>query len=449
MSDVPTTPSSATDTGASATSRSATQEGGRGDSRSSSGSRSSSSSVKLAILALILGGIGTACTESAIISLLPDVGQHLGMTNESTLGFAITLYMIGVVFGAPLFTVVLVHINRKKLLMAAVATQVVGNLLTVFAPNFGVLLAGRFLAGVPHGAIYGLMALVGAYLAPPGKTARTVSISLLGLPIANLAIVPLITWVGQATNYRYAFGVITLFGTLAFAAMFAWLPEMKDLPDSNPKQELGLFKNRQVILTLLAGLIGFGGLYGFLSYITRTVDTITGMDPGIMPIVMMVIGIGAMVGTLLAGQLSDHVPEAAFPIIMGTFVVVLALSPLMVQNPVALFIEVFLVGTFGTGAFSPAMQVRLIRHSGDAQNLASSMNHVALCLANVIGSVISTQIVHHQLGGDFMYIMPAVVGAGLGAVGLVFLLTAVYLVKSGKDQPGAKDSSPAEKGAEK
>ena len=434
MSDDPTAPFSAAGTGTSASPRSATLEGGRGASHTTSGS------AKLAILALILGGIGTACTESAIVSLLPAVGQHLGMTTESTLGFAITLYMIGVVFGAPLFTVVLVHINRKMLLIAAVATQVVGNLLTVFAPNFWILLVGRFLAGVPHGAIYGLMALVGAYLAPPGKTARTVSISLLGLPIANLAIVPLITWVGQANNYRYAFGIIALFGTLAFAAMFAWLPAMKDLSSSNPKQELGLFKNRQVVLTLLAGLIGFGGLYGFLSYITRTVDTITGMNPNIMPFVMMVIGIGALVGTLLAGQLSDRVPEAAFPIIMGSFVVVLAVSPLMVQNPITLFIEVFLVGVFGTGAFSPAMQVRLIRHAGDSQNLASAMNHVSLCLANVIGSFLSTQVVHHQLGGEFMYILPAVFGAVLGAIGLVFLLSAVYLVKSGKDAAASVDS---------
>ena len=441
MSDVPTTPSSAADTGTSTPPRSATQEGGRGSSRATSGS------ATLSILALILGGIGTACTESVIISLLPDVGQHLGMTTESTLGFAITLYMIGVVFGAPLFTVVLVHINRKKLLIVAVGTQVVGNLLTVFAPNFWILLGGRFLAGVPHGAIYGLMALVGAYLAPPGKTARTVSISLLGLPIANLAIVPLVTWVGQVTNYRYAFGIIALFGTLAFAAMLAWLPAMKDLSGSNPKKELGLFKNRQVILTLVAGLIGFGGLYGFLSYITRTVNTVTGMDPDIMPFVMMVIGFGALVGTLLSGQLSDRLPEAAFPIIMGSFVVVLAVSPLMVQYPVTLFIEVFLVGVFGTGAFSPAMQVRLIRHAGDSQNLASSMNHVALCLANIIGSFLSTQVVHHQLGGDFVYILPAVFGAALGALGLVFLLTAVYLVKSGKDAAASVDSFTA-KGAE-
>lgn len=401
-------------------------------------------SIRWAIIALILGGIGTACTESSIISLLPDVGRHVGMTTESTLGYAITLYMVGVIVGAPIFTVVLVHLNRKKLLMVAISTQVVGNVLTLCAPNFGVLLAGRFIAGIPHGAIYGLTALVGAYLAPPGKTARTVANALLGVPIANLVMVPLITWVGQSLNYRYAFGIIALCGALACAAMFIWLPPMDDIAPSNPRQELGLFKNRQVLLTLFAGLFGFGGFYGFLTYVTRTVETITKMSPSVMPIIMMLIGIGGLVGTFLAGHLSDRLPEGAFPIVMGCFVAILAFSPLMVKTPVTLFIEVFLVGVFGAGAFSASMQVRLIKHAGDAQNLASSMNHVSLCLANIIGSFVSAQAVQHHLGGDYMYIIPAVLDAAVGAVGLVFLLVAVYFVKSGKDQPAEQEQSVGE-----
>lgn len=390
-------------------------------------------SVPFAIIALILGGIATACTESTIVGLLPEIGRSLGVVDESQLSFAITLYMAGVVVGAPIFTVVLVRMNRKRLLMTAVATQVVGNLLTVFAPSFGLLMVGRFISGLPHGAIYGLMALVGAYMAPPGKVGRTVSLTFLGSPIANLAMVPLMTFIGQRFGHGVAFAVVAVMGSVAIAAMAGWLPDMRDLRPTNPRQEMGVFRNRQVMLTLLAGLIGFVGLYGFLSYMALSVERIAGLDPSLMPFIMMTTGFGSLTGVMVNGHLSDRFPEGSFPAVILGFAIVLALAPAMMQTIPTAFIEVFLVTMFGSGAFPQAMQVRLINHAGDAQNFAASLNHAALCLSNGLGSIISSVIVGAGIGGALRYAMPPVFCAIFALVGLTVLGVAVYFVKSGRD----------------
>ncbi|AWH94853.1 MFS transporter [Dietzia psychralcaliphila] len=379
--------------------------------------------VQMAILALALGGFGIGVTEFAAMGLLRSIADDFGLT-EPQAGHVITAYALGVVVGAPLLTVWTSRWRRRTLLLVLMALFTVGNTAAAFAPTAEILVAARFVAGIPHGAYFGVASLVAASLAGQGRQARAVSLVLLGLSVANVIGVPAATWLGEAAGWEAAFLAVGVIGALTVAAIFVVVPEPAGGVVVRAREELAALARPQILATLAVGCVGFGGMFAVYTYIQWTMVDVAGIDRGWMPAVLAVYGLGMVTGNLLGGVVADRDLDRGLVAIASAMTVVLALFAVAAHHPVTALVGLFLVGMTGS-ALVPGLQARLMQYAGRGQTLAASLNHSALNAANALGAWLGGVVI--ALG--FGYTSPALAGAALAAAGLAILVGAVWTAR--------------------
>jgi DHA1 family inner membrane transport protein len=375
----------------------------------------------LAVFALALGGFGIGTTEFVAMGLLPDIATSLGIT-EPTAGHVISAYALGVVVGAPLIAALTARMARKTLLLGLMVVFTVANLATMFAPTYGTLMAARFIAGLPHGAFFGIAALVAAHLMGPQNRAKAVAHVLTGLTVATVLGVPVASWLGQQFGWRSAFALVVAVGLITLAAIWFWLPTMDTMHITSPLTELSALKRVQVWLALLVGMVGFGGMFAVYTYISTTLTDVAGLSRALVPLALMVFGLGMVIGNLVGGKLADRSVVRALYASMTALGVVLALFVFAAHNPWTALAGLFLIGATGA-SIGPALQTRLMDVAHDAQTLAAALNHSALNIANATGAWIGGVVIAAGLG----YTAPAAAGATLAVAGLVVLTISVLL----------------------
>ncbi|MBF6545030.1 MFS transporter [Nocardia brasiliensis] len=375
------------------------------------------------MLALALGGFGIGTTEFVTMGLLPNIAHAMGVS-EPTAGHAVSAYALGVVIGAPVIAALCARVSRKKLLIALMAAFTLGNIATVLAPTFGTLVAARFVSGLPHGAYFGVASLAAATLAPVGQRAKAVAAVMLGLSAANVVGVPAATWLGQHLGWRDAYVVVAVIGLATVAALIKFVPELTGITMTNPVTELGALRRPQVLLTLLVGAIGFGGMFAVYTYITTTLTGVAGMSAGLVPLVLMLFGVGMVVGNIVGGVLADRGVDRAIYFAMIGMAVILAGFVAAAHNPYTAAIGAFLVGASGA-SLAPGLQTRLMDVAHEAQTLAAALNHAALNIANAAGAWLGGAVIAAGLG----YTAPAMVGAGLAVVGVVLFAVTVWAAR--------------------
>ncbi|WP_433613620.1 MFS transporter [Prescottella agglutinans] len=371
------------------------------------------------MLALAMGGFGIGTTEFVAMGLLPQIAGGLGIS-EPTAGHIITAYALGVVVGAPLIAALTARMPRKALLLALMVAFTVGNAAAILAPNYGGLLVARFLAGLPHGAYFGVASLVAAYLAGPGHRAKAVAMVMSGLAVANVVGVPAATWIGQGLGWRSAFALVALIGALTVAAIAVWVPPLHGVRTTDPRTELAALRRGQVWLTLVVATVGFGGMFAVYTYVGWTMTDVAGLPVALVPVALMIYGLGMVAGNVLGGRLADRALTRGLFAMLGALVALLALFAVAAHNPYTALIVLFLVAAAGS-ALVPGLQTRLMDVAADAQTLAAALNHSALNIANAFGAWIGGVVI----AAGFGYTAPALVGAGLAAAGLAVLAVAV------------------------
>ncbi|AUS31436.1 MFS transporter [Rhodococcus qingshengii] len=373
------------------------------------------------MLALALGGFGIGTTEFVAMGLLPEMATGLGVS-EPIAGHVISAYALGVVVGAPLIAALTARVPRRTLLIALMVAFTVGNAASVFAPSYTTLMMARFVAGLPHGAYFGVAALVAAHLAEPGKRAKAVAMVMMGLSVANVIGVPVAAWIGQALGWRSAFALVAVIGVATVASLFVWIPRLDGMPVTNPITELGALGRVQVWMTLIVGMVGFGGMFAVYTYISTTLTDVSGLGASFIPLALMLYGLGMVAGNFVGGYLADRALMKGLFLSMGSLVVILAVFVMAVRNPYTALIFVFLIGLAGS-SMVPGLQTRLMDVAEDAQTLAASLNHAALNIANAFGAWIGGVVIAAGYG----YTAPAAVGSLLAVAGLVVLAVAVIL----------------------
>ncbi|WP_407646251.1 MFS transporter [Gordonia iterans] len=388
------------------------------------------------ILALALGGFGIGTTEFVAMGLLPNIASSLEVS-EPTAGNLISAYALGVVVGAPLITALAARVPRRRLLIWLMAAFTLGNGLSVVAPDYTTLLAARFVAGLPHGAYFGVAALVAAHLAAPGRRAQAVGHVMLGLSVANVLGVPAATWIGQALGWRSALALVVVIGAVTVLALIRVVPDLRDMPTSDMRSELGALRNSQVLLTLAVGMIGFGGLFAFYSYLNTALTSVGGVSEAIVPVALMLFGLGMVAGNLAGGRLADRNVDlgvfaglSSVGVALGAFALILGVGWLAV--PFA-----FVVGATGSMAI-PALQTRLMDVARDGQTVAAAMNHSALNIANALGAWLGGLVI----AGGFGYRAPSAVGAVLALAGVaMFAAAVVHGRRRGIDTGGRREQT--------
>ena len=380
-------------------------------------------------LALAIGGFGIGTGEFVMMGLLPDVASNFSVSIPAA-GHIISAYALGVVVGAPLISVAAARWSRRRLLLALMTFFAVGNFVSALAPGYASLIGIRFLAGLPHGAYFGVASLVAASLVPVTERARAIGRMMLGLTGATLAGVPLATWLGQLFGWRAAYVLVGSIGVLTCVLISRFVPRDGPVEGASPARELGALSHKQVWLTLGVGSIGFGGVFCVYSYITPTLTQISGLPVRYVPFVLAVFGGGMILGNLLGAWLADRALMRAIGALLVWNAVVLGTFSVTAPHAWVATIVVLLIGT-GV-AIVPALQVRLMDVAGDAQTLAAALNHSAFNIANALGAWLGGLAIAGGLGW-----------ASTGWVGALLALGGLFIFALSVLEEGRRDRNSA------
>ncbi len=356
--------------------------------------------MPLALLALAIGAFGIGTTEFVIMGLLPDVADDLGISVPSA-GHLVSAYALGVVIGAPLLAAVTARMARRKVLIGLMVLFVAGNALSAFAPGYDSLLAARFLSGLPHGAFFGVGAVVATTLVAPERKARSVSLMFLGLTIANVAGVPVATLVGQHLGWRATFLGVSLIGLVAIASLAVLIPYDREapVPSVGLRSELSALKSLPVWLALGTTVAGFGALFSAYSYVTPMLTDSAGFAESSVTLLLALFGVGATVGNLVGGRLADHSLRRTLFGGMASLAGVLALFPVMMSAQWSAAVAVTLLGVAAFVTGSP-LQMMVMEKAAAGPSLASSANQAAFNLANAGGAWIGGACSGRRVRGD-------------------------------------------------
>jgi len=370
--------------------------------------------------ALAVGGFAIGTTEFATMSLLPYFARDLGISAPAA-GHAISAYALGVVLGAPLIAVLSARLARRTLLIGLMLVFAFANGLTGLVPSYRAMLVLRFISGLPHGAYFGVAMLVAASLVVAEKRAQAAARVLMGLTVATIIGVPSANWLGQAIGWRWGFFIVALLSLLTASLVALFAPHQPPQEGASPLTELGALKNRDVLLTLAIGAVGFGGLFAVYTYLADTLLEVTRVAESVTPLVFAVFGAGMMSGLVIVPRFAHGRLMATAGWLLVWFAVTLAIYPLATGNLWTIMLSVFAIGL--GGALGPILQTRLMDVAGRAQTLAAALNHSAFNVANALGPLLGGIAIAHGFG----LASTGLVGSGLALGGLAIWALALKL----------------------
>ncbi|MDO5635409.1 MAG: MFS transporter [Micrococcus sp.] len=372
-----------------------------------------------AILALALGSFAIGTTEFSIMGLLPQAVADLDVSLQ-TGGVLISMYALGVVVGAPLLAAGLARFDRRRAAMVLMTLFLIGHLLSIWAPTIETMMAARFISGLPHGAFFSAAALAAAHLAGPARRGQAVGWVMAGLSVANLLGVPVATALGQAAGWRWMF---VLVAGVALACILATLWLVPDVPapeGTSIRSELSGLLSPVLWKIAAVGVIGFAGMFALYTYITPLLTDVGGLEARWVPLVLALYGVGMVAGTLIGGALTDRDPVGTLRWSFTGAAVFLALVWLLSPWWWAMLVPLFLVALTASG-IAPALQVLLVDAAPRSPQLAGSLNHSALNMANAMGAWVGAA----AIGAGFSAAVPSLLGAGIAVLGVVLAFTLI------------------------
>lgn len=384
-----------------------------------------------ALLALAIGAFGIGTTEFVIMGLLPEVATDFGVSIPSA-GLLISGYALGVVVGAPLLTAIGSKVSRKTVLVALMGIFIVGNLISALAPTYGVLMSGRIVAALSHGAFFGVGSVVAASLVPKAKQASAIALMFTGLTIANVLGVPGGTALGQEFGWRSTFWAVTALGVIGLLGIVALVPKQTVTEGGGLRSELAMFKNVQVWLALAMTALGFAGVFASFTYIAPMMTDVAGFSSGAVTWLLVLFGGGLVVGNILGGKAADRSLMPSLYVILALLATVLAVFVFTAHAKLPAAITIALFGAAGFATVAP-LQMRVMDKAKGAPALASAANIAAFNLGNAIGAYLGGLTIEHGLG----YTAPNWVGAALAASGL-----AVAMLSGVLDRNARKTAAP-------
>lgn len=363
--------------------------------------------MPLALLALAIGAFGIGVTEFVIMGLLPEVSDSFGVSIP-TAGYAVTGYALGVVIGAPFMTALGTRLTRKQMLLMLMGLFIAGNLVTALAPAFGVLLMGRVLASLTHGAFFGVGSVVAADLVAPNKRAGAIASMFMGLTLANVVGAPPGTLIGQHVGWRVTFFLVAALGVIGLLGVAKWVPARPEPAAAELRKEFGAFRNPQVWLAMAMTVLGFGGVFAAITYVTPMMTETAGFAESSVMWLLAVFGLGMVAGNVIGGRYADRHPMRLLYTSLIGLGTVLGLFTLTAHDKIAATFTLFLIGLFGF-ATVPPLQKRVMDHAAEAPTLASAANIAAFNLGNALAAYLGGLVI----SAGFGYTAPNLVGVGL------------------------------------
>ena len=366
----------------------------------------------LAIGALAVGGFAIGTTEFMTMGLLPQLAAGTGV-DIATAGHYVSAYALGVVVGAPVVALLAARLPRKGLLISLMAFFAAAHLGVLLADRYPSLMLARFLAGIPHGAYFGIGSVVAASLVSRARRTAAVAALLQGLGVANVVGVPVATMLGQRLGWQTAYAAVGAIGAVTVVALAVWLPRQPVSGDESMARELAALRRPQVLLALLIGTVGFGGMFAMYAFIAPTMTELAGVAASFVPWVLAAYGVGMVTGMVLAGRVARRGVLRGIIVVLALIAALLGVFGWAVHLAWLGVAMVFVLGLLPS-ILVPLLQIRLMDVAHEGQSLAAALNHSTLNLANALGAWLGSVV----LAAGWGYGAPSRVGALLALLGV-------------------------------
>lgn len=368
------------------------------------------------LLPLALGTFGLGLTEFVMMGILPDTALAMKVSIPQA-GSFISMYALGVVAGAVFLVVIARTKPLKTILLWLMSIFTIANLATAFVGNYHLFCAIRFIAGLPHGAFFGVGAISAGRLCEHGRENQAVATMVAGMTVANLLGIPFGTFISHNLSWRLTFLLIGLFGFVIVYSIIKLIPYLKPLPDNGFRGQFNFLKSIGPWLLIIAVIMGNGGIFCWYSYINPLLVKVSGIMPKYVSIVMVLAGAGMCIGNFLGGKLSDKFsPALVAGMTQLTACIALLLIFFFASNPIASII-LMCVCTGCLFAVSAPQQVLLIENARGGEMLGASFSQISFNLGNAIGAFVGALPVKYGLG----YQYTAIPGAFFAFIGFVML----------------------------
>jgi DHA1 family inner membrane transport protein len=385
-----------------------------------------------ALLALALCAFSIGTTELVIVGLLPEVSADLGVTIPDA-GLLVTGYALGVVFGGPALTAATIRLPRKPLLLALMAVFVAGNAIAALAPGYAALMAGRVVSSLAHGAFFGVAIAVTARLVPEGRRGAAIGLVATGLTVSTMTGVPLGTLLGQRLGWEAAFWMVAALGSVGALGISLLVPSDGNRTRPDLRAEIAAISRPQVLLSLAMTAVGFGGVFTSFTYISPLLRDVGGFSSGAVSVLLVLIGAGSVVGTLVGGNLADRWLNPTLGGSFAALALVLLAFVFTIHSQALTVVTVFLFGVAGYAAI-PGLQVRILRKAGDAPTLSATAASSAFNVGNAGGAFLGGAVIDAGLGLAAVNWAGALVALG----GMLVTVLAVALDRGTKSVSGGQ-----------
>ncbi len=378
--------------------------------------------MKKTIFSLALGTFGLGMAEFGIMGVLTELAHDTGISIPSA-GNMISFYAFGVVIGAPLVALFSGRFSLKSTLLFLVAMCAVGNAIFTFSTSYAGLAVGRLISGFPHGAIFGVGAIILSKIAPPGKVTLAVAGMIAGMTVANLIGVPLGTWLGHAYSWRYTFFLIAVFDALVILSVLVWVPTLHDRSATRLTAQFHFLKRPEPWLIFAATMFGNAGVFAWFSFVKPFMVNVSGFSEGGMTAIMMLMGLGMVLGNLLSGKLSARFSPLRIAATTDLVIVASLLLLFAFGERQGASLVMGFICCAGLFALSAPLQILLLQNAKGGEMLGAAGGQMAFNLGSAIGAWFGGMMI--TFGFSWSYVtLPA---AALSFLAMSSLLIYAYL----------------------
>ncbi|MDM3269149.1 MULTISPECIES: MFS transporter AraJ [Citrobacter] len=341
--------------------------------------------MKKVIFSLALGTFGLGMAEFGIMGVLTELARDVGISIPAA-GHMISFYAFGVVLGAPIIALFSNRFSLKHILLFLVTLCVIGNAIFTLSSSYSMLAVGRLVSGFPHGAFFGVGAIILSKLARPGKVTAAVAGMISGMTVANLVGIPVGTWLSQEFSWRYTFLLIAVFNIAVIVSVAFWVPNISDEAKGKLREQFHFLKSPAPWFIFAATMFGNAGVFAWFSYVKPYMMYISGFSEALMTFIMMLVGLGMVLGNLLSGRLSGRYTPLRIAVITD-FVIVLALLLLFACGGIkAASLTFAFICCAGLFALSAPLQILLLQNAKGGELLGAAGGQIAFNLGSAIGA---------------------------------------------------------------
>ncbi len=378
--------------------------------------------MPLALFALTIAAYAIGTTEFVIVGLLPTVATDLGITLPLA-GLIVSIYALGVTFGAPILTALTGRIERKPLLLGLMALFIAGNTLAALSPSYEMLLVARVLSAFAHGVFFSVGATIAADLVPENRRASAIALMFMGLTVAIVTGVPLGTLIGQTFGWRATFFAVAGLGAIALTAIAVLLPStLSKAAPATILDQVRVLGSGRLLLVFAMTALGYGGTFVTFTFLAPMLQDITGFAASSVSLVLVLYGLAIAAGNIIGGRIADRNPVKALIWLFAEQAAVLVLFTFTSVSAVPALITLVALG-FLSFANVPGLQLYVVQlakqHRPGAVDVASALNIAAFNLGIAAGAWIGGLVVASPLGLQATPWVGAILVAGALALTLV------------------------------